>query len=142
MGVPFQTNWGGRKRGHFCIKKHRQVLGFWNSPRGQKWPKKTVYYYFIKRVLRGGTPRGVSRGATQGEVPGGTLPPKYGDGKGPKGRFGGHFDQKGGKRGPIGGTPGGQKGGFYPLYGSQKQGPKLPLAPLPPYIAYRGLIRT
>ena len=72
---------------------------------------------YLLRVLNRGT-----RGVTQGEVPGGTLPPKYGDGKGPKGRFGGHFAQKGG-----------QKGGFYPLYGSQKQGPKLPLAPLPPY---------
>ena len=39
----------------------------------------------------------------------------------------------------LGGYPRGvKKGGFYPLYGPQEQGPKLPLAP--PLLSYRGLI--
>ena len=121
MGDTILDNLGGSKGGHFCINKHRQVLGFWNSPRGQKWPKKTVYYYFIKRVLRGVPPRGVSRGVTQGEVPGGTLPPKYGDGKGPKGRFGGHFAPKGVKRGSRG-VPRGVKKGVLPSIWVPKTG--------------------
>ena len=52
---------GGSKRGVSCIKKHRQVLGFWKSPGGQKSLKKR-YTIILFGVLRGVPPRGVKKG--------------------------------------------------------------------------------